>query len=186
MKDEQLYELRKILKEGLASYNDKEKIKLNVSTDILEKSIFNYQQYKDNDDCIYKSFAIKLDLSDVSFDNVNVEYIDFTGSKGVKINPQTVKNKSLYCATCNNVEFTGAFDDVNVFRTNFTGSIGTKINPQIVCEKDLTGTILTNSEIVGSLDGGCFFLTDFTGCNMKTDNEDYNKKYKELIKVFKK
>ena len=115
--------------------------------------------------CTKKEFNIikKLNLSGVCFDGINVKGFDFTGSKGAKINPQTVGCKSLQNTTLSGVEIIGSFDSVDIEGTDFTGSKGAKINPQTVECKSLAGTTLNGVEIIGSLDGVDIEGTDFTG-----------------------
>lgn len=56
----------------------------------------------------------KIDFDGVSFDGVNISITDFTGSKGAKINPQTIYDKSLCRTVCADVEFTGSFNDAKM------------------------------------------------------------------------
>ena len=70
----------------------------------------------------WENLKRKIDLSNVSFDNVDVELVDFTGTKGVKLNPQKVYDKSLYGAKLNGVEIIGNIDGVETHLTDFSGA----------------------------------------------------------------
>lgn len=126
--------------------------------------------YKIND--IMKKVISKIDFSNVPFDNVNVTNIDFSGSCGVKINPQTIYAKNLSGAKLNGVEFIGnntvneidLFEGVKVSNTNFAGSKGARINPQTIYEKNLSHCLLTDVDFTGfTFDGANLCDTDFTG-----------------------
>jgi hypothetical protein len=56
------------------------------------------------------------------FDDVCITEADFTGSKGAKINPQTIYEKNLDSTKCADVEFIGSFNDVGIEFADFTGS----------------------------------------------------------------
>lgn len=147
MKEEEIYisVYREALKEELAGKTLEEKIKLPLSPEFLKKLFFDKE--KDKSGTEYYSYSSGLesikecfDYSDVSFDDVNVEDYCFSEMQGVKINPQTIYQKSLFGARCNNVEFIGPFDNVNVRYTDFEGSKGAIINPQTIKDKSLHGT----------------------------------------------
>ncbi len=146
-------ELKKYKESGLKDY-----ITLDIDKKILHDILFEDHRFALPDD-LWKL----LDLSNVSFDYIDVITVDFTGSKGVVINPQKVCDKSLLGTKLTNVEIKGSFDDVNVYKTDFTGSKGAVINPQKVSTKDLSNTKLTDAEIKGSFKGVCVEKTDFTG-----------------------
>lgn len=158
-------ELRKILEKELSLYRGSKKIKLNIDASILDKILFSKQYDKNRK--LYKTFAInffkikKLDFSDISFDNVNIEGMNFCDSKGIKINPQTIYNKSMYATDLNNVEFIGPFDDVEIYRADFGGSKGAKINPQTIQDKLMWGTKLADVEFIGPFDDVKIAYADF-------------------------
>lgn len=135
-----LNERRKVIN-LLKKYNGKDKIKLSYSKEMLDKILFKSTKYR-------KCFAIdfelikKLDLSDVCFDYVEIQGLDFTGSFGVKINPQNVPSTSIdlrrndvYAirdmTNCcfNGVTFTGSFCGCTIENSDFTGSKGAYIAP---------------------------------------------------------
>ena len=105
----------------------------------------------------------KPDLSGVCFDNIDVRSFDFTGCKGVKINPREVLGRSLENTKLNGVEIIGSFDGVDIECTDFTGSKGAKIDPQTIRNKNLSGITLSDAEIIGPFDGVDIRFTDFTG-----------------------
>ena len=121
-----------------------------------------------------------IDLSNVLFDGVDVQYIDFTGSKGAVINPQEIYEKSLWYTILTDVKILGSLDNVNVVGANFTGSSGAVINPQKIYGKSLCGTKLTDVKISGSLGGVNVSGADFTGSSGAKMTADEAEKTKEL------
>ncbi len=161
MKDKRIEKLRESVIEGLREYKEsggKDHINLDINKVILQSILFEKNKF-----AIPYNLWKLLDLSDVSFDGIYVEKVDFTGSKGVVINPQKVKYKSLYEAKLKDVEINGSFFLVNVQKTDFTGSKGAVLDPQTVRGNSLEGTKLTDVEIKGSLDGVYVDGADFTG-----------------------
>ena len=166
--------VRKVLYERLLKLGSKikEPIKLDIEKELLEAILFDKQEnggkkfahrFDEEFEHPFDKIIYKIDLTDVSFDGVYVGSIDFTGSKGVKINPQTIKNKVLFGTKLSGVEIIGPFDGVDIRTTDFTGSRGAKINPQTVKSKRLCGTELCDTEIIGSFAGVDITGTDFTG-----------------------
>ena len=137
---------------------------LDCSKESLDRIIFDRSIY--NGKCIFHVlFRLKsrIDFDGVSFDGVNISGTDFTGSKGVRINPQTIYAKNLSNAICQGVKFIGLFDGVNISGANFTGSKGAKINPQTIFVKDLERTKCTDVEFIGPFDDAKISGADFTG-----------------------
>ena len=154
-------QLRKLLTEKLIEYKEsgeKDHIKLDIDKKIFEQILFENKKIAIPDN-LWKL----LDLSGVSFDGINVMGVDFTGSKGVVIDPQTVHDKDLRNTKLAGVEIKGSFDGVCVYSTDFTGSKGGVLNPQKVEGKNLRNAKLAGVEIKGSLDGVKLGGTDFTG-----------------------
>lgn len=87
-----------------------------------------------------------------SFDGCNIRYTNFKGSKGAKINPQTIKSKSFFKSELSDVEFIGSFDDCYISCTKFKGSKGARINPQTVYNKDLSHSNFADVEFIGPFD----------------------------------
>ena len=89
MKKEDIKELREFLTGNLAKYKKhnrkglKNHIKLDIEKEILQEILF-----EDNKIALPDNLWKLLDLSDVSFDGIDVEEVNFAGSKGVVINPQ--------------------------------------------------------------------------------------------------
>lgn len=131
---------------------------LDCSKELLDRIVFDYRaKFPNGDtykDIFYEFFKLKskIDFDGVSFDGAIVAQRDFTGSKGIKINPQTIFFKSLLLTVCSGVEFIGPFDGVNLCCTDFTGSKGAKINPQTIYDKNLLRTVCTDVEFTGSFD----------------------------------
>ena len=164
MEKKNIESLRVLLIEKLKEYkksNEKGHIKLNI-----DKQIFRQILFEDNQFAIPNNLWKLLDLSGVSFDGVKISYIDFTGSKGVVIDPQKVYDKNLFDTKLAGVEIKGSFDGVNIMKTDFTGYKGEVVmDPQKVYKKSLRGTKLANVEIKGLLDDVDVVGADFTGSN---------------------
>ena len=161
MEIEHILKSRKMLTDKLYKYQrngGKDHIKLDIDKKILQQILF-----ENNEIAIPDNLWKLLDLSGVSFDGIDVMKIDFTGSKGVVIDPQTVYDKDLSNAKLAGVEIKGSFDGVDVYGTDFTGSEGAIIDPQEVSSKDLSYAKLAGVEINGSFDGVDVRGTDFTG-----------------------
>lgn len=128
LSDEYITKLRKKLENELKNYNSDKKIKLNIDNKILDMILFdkNYDfLYKAECKCFAISFDLikKLDLSDFSFNSVNIKGKDFTGSIGAKINPQNIKNKHLDGTNLTDTEIIGSLDGVSILATTYKGKI---------------------------------------------------------------
>ena len=135
---------------------------IDCSKESLDRIIFDRSIY--NVKCIFHVlFRLKsrIDFDGVSFDGANISEADFTGSKGVRINPQTLCNKSLL-GKYTDVEFIGPFDGINISSADFTGSKGVRINPQTLCSKNLSGKY-TDVEFIGPFNNVDISSADFTG-----------------------
>ena len=160
MECKNIEELRKMLTEKLIKYKEsgeKDHIKLDIDKELFQQILFKNKKIAIPDN-LWKL----LDLSGVSLDGVDVKEINFTGSKGVVIDPQKVCNKDLSNTRLSGVEIRGSFDGVDVMGVDFTGSKGVVIDPQTVKYASLNGTKLAGVEITGSLDGVDVRGTDFT------------------------
>ena len=110
------------LKGKLESYEGEAK-KLNVRSEIAEELLF------DIDENGMKSFAFPLDLmkkvnfDGISFDGFFAYGFDFTGFKGVALDPQKVFDKDLSYANLNGVTIINTFDDVTLKGVNSEGMI---------------------------------------------------------------
>jgi uncharacterized protein YjbI with pentapeptide repeats len=162
MYEYQLEELRKELIRKLEEYTDNKKIKLNIESKEIEELIFiKHSEY------IAEAFDFelikKLDLTGVSFEQVCIEDVDFTGSYGVQINPQTVYNKNCRDTKFCDVEIVGSFDGVCIIDANFKGSKGAQINPQRILNKNCSRVVFRDAKIIGSFDDVSIIGADFTG-----------------------
>lgn len=135
------------------SYHDLHKseitklIKLDIPIDpqrIYEKDLSGDLNFKMN-------FA-GANFNGNSFDGCNIKYTNFKGSKGARINPQTIRSKNFFKSELSDVEFIGSFDGCYISCTKFKGSKGAKINPQTIYNKDLTHSNFADVEFIGPFD----------------------------------
>lgn len=83
----------------------------------------------DTDEFGMKTFAFpielmkKVDFDGISFDGFFAFGFDFTGFKGITIDPQKVFDKDLSFANLNGVTIINTFDDVKLEGTNTDGMI---------------------------------------------------------------
>ncbi len=128
-----------------------------------------FKEIEVEDGKVYKEFAIpkrllkKIDYSNISFDNVCIRGLNFTGYMGVKIDPQKVYKQDLRGCTFSGVEFDGSFDYTYMYDTNFAGSKGVRIDPQRVYKKDLRGCTFFGVKFIGPFDGAKISRANFTG-----------------------
>lgn len=162
--------LRKELITLLEQYNGTEKVKLNISKGLLDALLFEQEYIIKNDSNTFVkkimiSFELvkKLDLSNVSFDYVDISGKDFTGSKGAIINPQTIYKKDLSNTILTDTQIIGDFTEARLHKTNFTGSKGAKIDPHKIYIGNLSNAKLADTEIIGPLYNTIIVGTDFTG-----------------------
>lgn len=174
LSSEEIKDIRKLIVDAVRSIDDASGkrfkfSKLDCSKELLDRIVFDYRaKFPNGDtykDVFYEFFKLKskIDFDGVSFDGAIIAQRDFTGSKGIKINPQTIFFKSLLLTVCSGVEFIGPFDGVVLCCTDFTGSKGAKINPQTICGKELCGTKCADVEFIGPFDGADISFADFTG-----------------------
>jgi len=103
--------IRKGFKQELESFEGEPK-KLNVRSEIAEEILFNI------DEIGMKTFAFPLELmkkvnfEGISFENFFAYGIDFTGFKGISLDPQKVFDKNLSYSNLNGVTIVNTFDDV--------------------------------------------------------------------------
>lgn len=153
--------LRSILIEELNQYTGWEPVPLNFESELLRKIMFTEGKFYEE----LKDVVKKINFSNVSFDGFDASMYDFSSLRGVKINPQTIKDKNLTNTICQDVEFIGPFDGAQIDEANFTGSKGAKINPQTIFNKSLYGTICANVEFIGTFDGTLTEGASFKGSN---------------------
>lgn len=170
-------ELRENLKSKLEHYDFPKHTLLDIDAEVYREIMLNKE---DNSFAIPFDLVKKLDLSNFSFDNVNIRYLDFRGSKGVVINPGKVFNKDLSYCILEGAKIEGTFDDTAIYYTNFKGTNGIEINPQKVKGKNIAGCVLTDTTITGSLDDVFIRGTVFTGS--KGARVDVDKIYQHNLK----
>ena len=126
--EEKIKLLRDRVVEELSKVGEGEHVLLNYDPYILSLLIFD-REYEFKKFALPREILMKIDFSNVSFDNFNVEGVDFTGLYNVKLNPQFLYKKSIYNTKLNGVTFIGSFDETEIRYADFTGSIGAHINP---------------------------------------------------------
>ena len=179
---EEVNDIRKLIVDAVRNIDDAsgKRFKfsnLDCSKELLDRIVFDYRaKFPNGDtykDIFYEFFKLKskIDFDGVSFDGAIVAQRDFTGSKGIKINPQTIFFKSLLLTVCSGVEFIGPFDGVDLCCTDFTGSKGAKINPRTV---GLCYTDCRDVEFVDSFDE---VIIDDVRMDAETSLEDSNARY---------
>ena len=122
MEKETIYLIRAGLKQELENYvGNSAKIKLNNKT--VEEILFNV------DEIGMKTFAFpielmkKINFEGISFDNFFAFGFDFTGFKGISIDPQKVFDKNLSYANLNGVTIINTFDDVKLDNVQIDGML---------------------------------------------------------------
>ena len=122
MEKETIYLIRAGLKQELENYvGNSAKIKLNNKT--VEEILFNV------DEIGMKTFAFpielmkKINFEGISFDNFFAFGFDFTGFKGVSLDPQKVFDKDLSYANLNGVTIINTFDDVKLDNVQIDGMV---------------------------------------------------------------
>lgn len=97
--------------------------KLRVQNDVAEQILFNI------DENGIKTFAFpvelikKVNFEGISFDGFLAYGFDFTGFKGISLDPQKVYDKDLSYANLNGVTIVNTFDDVKLDGVQSEGMI---------------------------------------------------------------
>lgn len=97
--------------------------RVRLESNILEEILFNV------DENGMKTFAFpvelmkKINFEGISFDGFFAYGFDFSGFKGVSIDPQKVYDKNLSFSNLNGVRVINTFDDVNLEGINSDGMI---------------------------------------------------------------
>lgn len=119
-------EMRDLIREGLKLELTKVEegtARIRLESDILEELLFNV------DENGMKTFAFpvelmkKINFEGISFDSFFAYGFDFSGFKGVSIDPQKVYDKNLSFSNLNGVRVINTFDDVNLEGINSDGMI---------------------------------------------------------------
>lgn len=142
--------IRGELEEQLKQYDiEQGHIELNIPSKILEAILFEYNNVRKCLDFAFDFEQIKkLDLGSISFDNVKVFNRDFSNSKGIKINPQTVYEKNLINTKLKDVEIIGSFDDVKIKGASFKGSVGAIVDLCCIYENDARNVDFCDAYVV--------------------------------------
>ena len=168
LSSEEIKDIRKLIVDAASNIDSSsgKRLKLsdiNCSKELLDKIIFDKRGfYKEIFDELGKLMS-KIDFDGVSFDRALIHGRDFTGSKGVKINPQTIYGKKLNRTKFTGVKFIGPFDYAEISGANFTGSKGAKINPQTIWFGDLSNTVCSGVKFIGPFHDARISGANFTG-----------------------
>ncbi len=172
-------EIATLLKSKLIEYSKKrwKKERIKIEKDLLQCLLPALLEKIKADEEILKY----LDLSEVSFDGIDITFKNFKDSNA-NIDPQTVKNKTLYRTNLQNCNMTGKdFTNVEIQCANLkkTGSI---INPHTVHDKIISGTKLNHCTLIdnGKLKG--IFYDETTSLeHVKFCRFDPHNIYQEII-----
>lgn len=153
MTNKEIFEIRRMLLKLLRVCPENKNINLKINAGTLKTILCDYD--KNNEE--YKFFADfdllkKIDLTGFDFTGVMVMGLDFHGSKGVKINPQTVWCKFLCFGNFHNVQFIGPFDGACIHHANFSGSKGAVIPLREIKYNNITGCIFDNNVTLIQID----------------------------------
>lgn len=119
-------EMRDLIREGLKlelTKIEEGTARVRLESNILEEILFNV------DENGMKTFAFpvelmkKINFEGISFDGFFAYGFDFSGFKGVSIDPQKVYDKNLSFSNLNGVRVINTFDDVNLEGINSDGMI---------------------------------------------------------------
>ena len=118
---------------------------------------------------VYNKDLKKLTLKDCiiegSFDNVSLESTVLVNNKtkngsAIRINPQTIRNKSFVNCHIEDVEFTGEFDECNIKGITLINNKNVIINPQRIVNKNLCNVTIEGAQ----------FKETLNGCSIKNSN----------------
>lgn len=175
---EELIKYREELSKKIKNYQGKEKII--IPKEIINQVLFEndcfHEQYKVFFDCPVdfpaREIVNAVDLTNACLDYVDMSDIhDFSNSKGVKINPQKMRNKDLDMIYRNfkNVKFIGPFDGCCINQSSFKGSDGAKIDFKII-QLDYFGhhAAFADAWVIGPFDNVDTFSPSFNGIVITT------------------
>ena len=136
-----------------------------LNKDGIEKLLFNTCETCSNIKCVEIDIfnylrSKQCDMSEISFDNVMIKGLDFTGFTGVKIDPF---RKNLTMCTFNGVEFIGPFYGARIDTTDFTGSKGAIIDVSKLSEKSIVNSKMSDVTFIGSFENADLFEANFKG-----------------------
>ncbi len=153
-------EIATLLKGQLIRYSKKiwKKERIKIQKDLLQCLLPTLLEIITKEEEILKY----LDLSEVSFDDMDVSYTNFKDSNA-NIDPQMVKGKKLYKANLQNCNMVGKdFTGVNIQGANLENT-NAQINPQLIKEKSLYRTNVK----------GCTFINQSSTDSMKSKPADF-------------
>ena len=106
-------------------------------------SLYLFEDYQDHKEVVeeFKKYLKYIDLSTISFDNVNVEDIDFSECNPLMLRPSTVYNKSIKGTIFTNSDdkdfpfkINTAFKGVNLYNTIINSNININIDGALTNE----------------------------------------------------
>lgn len=156
---EKICRIREYLTSKLENYEGKP---VRLEIDNLNDILFGYEFPN-----VKKSFAIdleiakKIDMSNVSFDGVDVTGFDFTGFTGVSIDPSTLQSRDFTDTKFTGVRFTQPLSHCVLYRTDFTGSEGAFLDPSL--NSIYSGTKFSGVSFLGEIYSANLEGCDFTG-----------------------
>ena len=158
--------IRNYLSSKLEKYEG-EPIKLDI--DNLDEILFS-----DSDTgrrfAIPVEIAKKIDMIGVSFDEFYASGFDFSGFKGVEIDPNKLYEKQFLSTNFAGVTFTEEFDNCSFEEVSFAGSKGAVIKPSN--NVILSGNNFKNVTFTGAISSGDITYCSFEGSNNAVINLD--------------
>lgn len=122
-------------------------------SDVIIMDVFNPKQDKD------------------LFEGVKLENTNFTGSRNVRINPQTIYKKNLHGCILKDVKFVGPFDKINICNCDFSGSKGAVVDLSKIKVANFTlyGVNFSNAKLIGTTRNNIWRTRNvtLTGCTCK-------------------
>lgn len=114
--------IRKGFKEELERYEGEPK-KLNVQSELAEEILFDINSNGMKIFAFPAELMKKVNFEGISFDGFLAIGFDFTGFKGISLDPQKVFDKNLSYANLNGVTIINTFDDVKLDGVQSEGMI---------------------------------------------------------------
>lgn len=121
--DNQISLYRQQLYYELSHYDKKNKSKLRLSDDVIEKIIFNIDSDSRKSFAFCDKFMKNLDFTDISFDNFDFRGFNADGFYGISINTDSIYNNDLSYSILKGVRIIGCIDGINIDGTDFSGAL---------------------------------------------------------------
>ncbi len=164
-----------------------------IEPDLLKETIFKKEiEYTKDGKCIikyvlrkgYNNLYKKVDFSNVSFDDVAVNGVDFSGWHNVTLNPQKVYQRDMSYTKLKGVKVIGSLHNCRILGIDTTGSSGVVVCTHGVYQGIMNYATLTDAVVIGDFEGIYTEGMDLTGAIMKesADIINFEQKKKRLIK----